>query len=48
MYSQENITEILDLRFEHPTSYEYTGDRPSGELIVRALDFIRHIIKSCS
>lgn len=43
MYSSENITEILDLRFEEPTSYEYTGNRPSDELIVKALDFVRQI-----
>jgi hypothetical protein len=41
MYSSENITKILDLRFEEPESYEYTGNKPSDELIVRALDLVR-------
>lgn len=46
MYSSENITEILDLRFEEPKSYEYTGSRPSDELIVKALDYVRRIKKN--
>lgn len=41
MYSSENITKILDLRFEKPENYEYTGNKPSDELIVRALDLVR-------
>lgn len=41
MYSSENITEILDLRFEEPECYEYTGNRPSDKLIVKALDLVR-------
>lgn len=45
MYSSENITKILDLRFEEPESYEYTGNRPSDELIVKALDLVRFFIK---
>ena len=47
MYSRENISEILDFRFQTPTNYEYTGDRPSDELILDALDLIRKFIK-CS
>lgn len=46
MYSSENITKILDLRFEEPECYEYTGNRPSDELIVKALDYIRRIKKN--
>ena len=45
MYSKENISEILDFRFQTPTSYEYTGDRPSDELILDALDLVRKFIK---
>lgn len=45
MYSRENISEILDFRFQTPTSYEYTGDRPSDELILDALDLVRKFIK---
>lgn len=45
MYSKENISEILDFRFQKPTSYEYTGDRPSDELILDALDLVRKFIK---
>ena len=45
MYSKENISEILDFRFQTPTSYEYTGDRPSDELILDALDLIRKFVK---
>ena len=45
MYSKENILEILDFRFQTPTSYEYTGDRPSDELILDALDLVRKFIK---
>ena len=47
MYSRENILEILDFRFQTPTSYEYTGDRPSDELILDALDLVRKFIKCC-
>ena len=46
MYSSENITKILDLRFEEPESYEYTGNKPSDELIVKALDYVRQIKRS--
>ena len=45
MYSKENISEILDFRFQTPTSYEYTSDRPSDELILDALDLVRKFIK---
>ena len=45
MYSRENISEILDFRFQTPTNYEYTGDRPSDELILDALDLVRKFIK---
>lgn len=45
MHSRENISEILDFRFQTPTSYEYTGDKPSDELILDALDLVRKFIK---
>ena len=45
MYIRENISEILDFRFQTPTSYEYTGNRPSDELILDALDLVRKFIK---
>lgn len=45
MYSRENISEILDFRFQTPTSYEYTGDKPSDELILDSLDLVRKFIK---
>ena len=45
MYTSENISTILDFRFQEPTRYEYTGNRPSNELILDALDFVRKFIK---
>lgn len=45
MYTRENISEILDFRFQTPTSYEHIGNRPSDELILNALDLVRKFIK---
>ena len=45
MYTSENISTILDFRFQEPTRYEYTGNRPSNELILDALDLVRKFIK---
>lgn len=41
MYSTENISTILGFRNEEPESCEYTGKRPSDELILEALDLVR-------
>ena len=45
MYLVGNISTILDFRNQTPTNYEYTGDRPSDELIVDALDLVRKFVK---
>lgn len=45
MYSEENITTLFDFRNQTPTSYEYEGNRPSDELILKALDLVRKFIK---
>lgn len=45
MFYTENITTILDFRNQKPTSYEYTGNRPSDELILEALDLVRKFVQ---
>ena len=45
MYLAGNISTILDFRHQTPTNYEYTGDRPSDELILDALDLVRKFVK---
>ena len=45
MYYTENITTILDFRNQKPTSYEYTGNRLSNELILEALDLVRKFVQ---
>ena len=45
MYTSENISTILDFRYHTPTNYEDTGNRPSDELILDALDLVRKLIK---
>ena len=45
MYTSENISTILDFRYQIPTNYEDTGNRPSDELILDALDLVRKFVK---
>ena len=45
MYTSENISTILDFRNQTPIRCEYTGDRPSDELILDALDLVRKFVK---
>ena len=45
MYTSENISTILDFRYQIPTNYEDTGNKPSDELILNAIDLVRKFIK---